>query len=56
MRRFLPGSWHAVVVLTVAVLASSLAKAGDFDVSGRTEYRVTKSRLQAIQLPDCSGR
>ena len=50
MRRESPSTCYTAIVLAVAFLATSLAHAGTFTVSGGSEFKTLKSQLQAIQF------
>jgi uncharacterized protein (DUF1800 family) len=50
MRRTSAGTRYLVLLLTMAVMSASQLTAGEFTVSGRSEYRTLRSELQAVQF------
>jgi uncharacterized protein (DUF1800 family) len=50
MRRVLQSSWRATTVLALVFLVTSVSNAGTFTVSGNSEFKTLKSKLQAIQF------
>lgn len=49
MGQFFKGSRHPSLVLALLLMTAGFAAAGEFTVNGRTEYKVKKSQLQAVQ-------
>jgi len=50
MQWLLQSSWRKLMVLAFFILATSVAQAVTFTVSGRSEFRTLKSKLQATQF------
>lgn len=50
MRRRTPGNQYRFLVLAIGIMIANLTHAGQFTVNGRSEYKVLRSRLQAVQF------
>ncbi len=50
MQRTLAGTRHRALVLAMAIMTAGLVHAGEFSVSGNSEYKAIRSQLQAVQL------